>query len=76
MMSMAYGMELQQTKDKITIYGELNDVYRRIYLDGRKPTQRTLDDIRRVFRGHWEGDTLVGKNRAVRRHAARPVLAA
>src|SRR5436190_8744011 len=37
MMSMTYGMEVQHTKDKITIYGELNDVYRRIYLDGRKP---------------------------------------
>jgi hypothetical protein len=36
-------MELQQTKDKITIYGELCDVYRRIFLDGRKPTHGTLD---------------------------------
>src|SRR5262245_41234293 len=44
MMSMTYGMELQHTKDKITIYGELNDVYRRIFLDGRKPSQKVLDD--------------------------------
>src|SRR5262245_60053664 len=36
MMSMASGMELQQTKDKITIYGQLNDLNRRTYLDGRK----------------------------------------
>jgi hypothetical protein len=68
MMSMAYGMELQQTKDKITIYGELNDVYRRIYLDGRKPSQRTLDDP--TFAGYsvgrWEGDTLVVDTVAVR----------
>ena len=35
MMAMTYGMEIQHTKDKITIYGELNDVYRRIFLDGR-----------------------------------------
>jgi hypothetical protein len=68
MMSMTYGMELQQTKDKITIYGELNDVYRRIYLDGRKPTQRTLDDP--TFAGYsvgrWEGDTLVVDTVAIR----------
>ena len=31
MMSMTYGMEIQHTKDKVTIYGELNDVYRRIF---------------------------------------------
>jgi len=44
MMSMTYGMEVQHTKNKITMYGELNDVYRRIFLDGRKPPQRVLDD--------------------------------
>src|SRR4030095_5567568 len=44
MMSMTYGMELQHTKDKITMYGELNDVYRRIFLDGRKPSQKVLAD--------------------------------
>src|SRR5262249_42290145 len=61
MMGMAYGMEIQQTKDKITIYGELNDVYRRIFLDGRKPSQKTLDDptYAGYSTGHWEGDTLV-----------------
>ena len=32
MMSMTYGMEVQHTKDKITMYGELNDVYRRCLL--------------------------------------------
>jgi hypothetical protein len=68
MMSMAYGMELQQTKDKITIYGELNDVYRRIYLDGRKPQPRTLDDptFAGYSVGHWEGDTLVVDTVAMR----------
>jgi len=68
MMSMTYGMELQQTKDKITIYGELNDVYRRIYLDGRKPSQRTLDDptFAGYSVGHWEWDTLVVETVAVR----------
>ena len=68
MMSMAYGMEIQHTKDKITIYGELNDVYRRIYLDGRKPPQRTLDDptFAGYSVGHWEGDTLVVDTVALR----------
>ena len=68
MMSMAYGMEIQQTKDKITIYGELNDVYRRIYLDGRKPQPRTLDDptFAGYSVGHWEGDTLVVDTVAIR----------
>src|SRR5204863_4352274 len=68
MMGMAYGMEIQQTKDKITIYGELNDVYRRIFLDGRKPSQKTLDDptYAGYSTGHWEGDTLVVDTVALR----------
>ena len=61
MMSMAYGMEVMQTKDKITFFSELNDALRRIYLDGRKPTARHLDDptYAGYSTGHWEGDTLV-----------------
>jgi len=68
MMSMTYGMEIQHTKDKITMYGELNDVYRRIHLDGRKPQQRTLDDptFAGYSVGHWEGDTLVVDTVAIR----------
>ena len=68
MMSMTYGMELQHTKDKITMYGELNDVYRRIFLDGRKPSQKTLDDptYAGYSMGHWEGDTLVVDTVALR----------
>jgi hypothetical protein len=68
MMSMTYGMEIQHTKDKITIYGELNDVYRRIFLDGRKPSQRVLDDptFAGYSTGHWEGDTLVVDTVAIR----------
>ncbi len=68
MMSMGYGMEIQQTKDKITMYGELNDVYRRIFLDGRKPLPRTLDDptFAGYSVGHWEGDTLVVDTVALR----------
>jgi hypothetical protein len=68
MMGMGYGMEIQHTKDKVTIYGELNDVYRRIFLDGRKPSQRVLDDptFAGYSTGRWEGDTLVVDTVAMR----------
>jgi hypothetical protein len=61
MMGMAYGMEVMQTKDKITFFSELNDALRRVYLDGRKPTQKTLDDptYAGYSTGHWEGETLM-----------------
>jgi hypothetical protein len=61
MMGMAYGMEIQQTKDRITFFSELNDAMRRVYLDGRKPTARHLDDptYAGYSTGRWEGDTLV-----------------
>src|SRR5688572_20680119 len=71
MMSMTYGMEVQHTKDKITMYGELNDVYRRIFLDGRKPSAKVLDDptFAGYSTGHWEGDTLVVDTVAIREDA-------
>jgi hypothetical protein len=61
MMGMAYGMEIVHTKEKITFLSELNDALRRVYLDGRKPTQRHLDDptYAGYSTGRWEGDTLV-----------------
>jgi hypothetical protein len=61
MMTMAYGMEVMQVKDKITFFSELNDALRRVYLDGRKPTPKILDDptYAGYSTGHWEGDTLV-----------------
>jgi hypothetical protein len=61
MMSMPYGMEVMQTKDKITFFSELNDAMRRVYLDGRKPQAKHLDDptYGGYSTGHWEGDTLV-----------------
>jgi hypothetical protein len=54
-------MEVMQTKDKITFFSELNDALRRVYLDGRKPAQKHLDDptYAGYSTGHWEGDTLV-----------------
>ncbi len=61
MMAMTYGMELMQSKDKITMFGELNDQYRRIFLDGRTPSKRVLNDptYAGYSTGHWEADTLV-----------------
>jgi hypothetical protein len=61
MMNMAYGMEVMQTKDKITFFSEWMDALRRVYLDDRKPTQKILDDptYAGYSTGHWEGDTLV-----------------
>jgi hypothetical protein len=66
MMTMAYGMGVMQNKDKVTFFSELNDselndALRRVYLDGRKPTQKILNDSTYAgySTGHWEGDTLV-----------------
>jgi hypothetical protein len=67
-MSMFYGMEVMETKDKITFFSELNDALRRVYLDGRKPSQKVLDDptYAGYSTGHWEGDTLVVETVAIR----------
>jgi hypothetical protein len=61
MMGMAYGMEVMQNDQKITFFSEHQDALRRVYLDGRKPSQAVLDDptYAGYSTGHWEGDTLV-----------------
>jgi len=68
MMSMPYGMEVMQTKDKITFFSELNDALRRVYLDGRAPTPAILDDptYAGYSTGHWEGDALIVETVALR----------
>jgi hypothetical protein len=68
MMNMFYGMEIMQAKDKITMYGELNDMYRRIFLDGRQPSRKVLNDptYAGYSTGHWQGDTLVVETLALR----------
>jgi hypothetical protein len=68
MMSMFYGMEVMQNKDKITFFSELNDALRRVYLDGRKPSEKVLEDptYAGYSTGHWEGDTLVVETVAIR----------
>lgn len=61
MMSAAYGMEIMQDEEKITIFSEHQDAMRRIYLDGRQPSQKVIDDptYAGYSTGRWEGDTLV-----------------
>ena len=61
MLTAGYPIEILQARDKIIIFGELNDSMRRIYLDGRKPTQKHLEDptYAGYSTGHREGDTLV-----------------
>src|SRR5258705_5031897 len=44
MMSMAYGMEIMQTKDKVTFFSEWQDALRRGYLHWRKPSQKDLNE--------------------------------
>jgi hypothetical protein len=68
MMAMFYGMEVMQNQDKITFFSELNDALRRVYLDGRKPSQKVVDDptYAGYSMGHWEGDTLVVDTVALR----------
>jgi hypothetical protein len=61
MMGMAYGMEVMQDEQKITFFSEHQDALRRVYLDGRKPSERVLNDptYAGYSTGHWEGGTLV-----------------
>lgn len=61
MMGMAYGMEVMQNEQKITFFSEHQDALRRVYLDGREPSERVLNDptYAGYSTGHWEGDTLV-----------------
>jgi hypothetical protein len=61
MMSAAYGMEIMQDAQKITIFSEHQDALRRIFLDGRKPSAEVLADptYAGYSTGRWEGDTLV-----------------
>ena len=61
MMAMPYGMEVMQNDQKITFFGEHQDALRRVYLDGREPSESVLNDptYAGYSTGHWEGDTLV-----------------
>ncbi len=58
MMSMPYGMEAMQNERKITFFGEHQDALRRVYLDGRQPSDRVLNDptYAGYSTGRWERD--------------------
>jgi hypothetical protein len=58
-MGAQYGLEILQTKDKIGMFSEWMDAYRRIYLDGRKMPAEFDPSYNGYSTGRWEGDTLV-----------------
>lgn len=67
MMGMPYGMEIMQNEQKITFFSEHQDALRRVYLDGREPSERALNDptYAGYSIGDWEGDTLVVETVAI-----------
>jgi hypothetical protein len=67
MMAMAYGMEIMQNDQRITFFSEHQDALRRVYLDGRRPSEQVLNDptYAGYSTGHWEGDTLVVETVAI-----------
>jgi hypothetical protein len=58
-MQAQYGLEIVQGKDKIALFSEWMDAYRRIYLDGRKAPADFDPSYFGYSTGRWEGDTLV-----------------
>jgi hypothetical protein len=54
-----YGLEIVQGRDKIALFSEWMDAYRRIYLDGRKVPKDWDPSYYGYSTGRWEGDTLV-----------------
>jgi len=58
-MQAQYGLEIVQGRDKVALFSEWMDAYRRIYLDGRKPPSDWDPSYFGYSTGRWEGDTLV-----------------
>jgi hypothetical protein len=54
-----YGLEIVQSKDKIALFSEWMDAYRRIYLDGRTMPKDFDPSYFGYSTGRWEGNTLV-----------------
>jgi len=54
-----YGLEILQTKDKVGMFSEWMDAYRRVYLDGRKMPADFDPSFNGYSTGRWEADTLV-----------------
>jgi hypothetical protein len=58
-MGAQYGLEILQTRDKVGMFSEWMDAYRRVYLDGRKMPADFDPSYNGYSTGRWEGDTLV-----------------
>jgi hypothetical protein len=58
-MGAQYGLEIVQGRDRIALFSEWMDAYRRIFLDGRKPRPDLDPTYSGYSTGQWEGDTLV-----------------
>lgn len=54
-----YGLEISQTRDKVVMFSEWMDAYRRIYMDGRTMPKDFDPSYNGYSTGKWEGDTLV-----------------
>jgi hypothetical protein len=54
-----YGLEIVQARDKVALFSEWMDTYRRIYLDGRTMPDDFDPSYNGYSTGKWEGDTLV-----------------
>lgn len=54
-----YGLEIMQNKDKLVMFSEWMDAYRRVYLDGRTMPADFDVSYNGYSTGRWEGDTLV-----------------
>lgn len=58
-MGAQYGLEIVQGKDKIVLFSEWMDAYRRIYMDGRTMPKDLDPSFNGYSTGRWEGNTLV-----------------
>ena len=61
LMNMVYPMEIFQRKGLVAVFAEWDHQTRRIYTDGRKPTDETERSYLGYSVGHWEGDELVAE---------------
>lgn len=58
-MGAQYGLEIVQGKDKIALFSEWMDAYRRVYMDGRTLPKDVDPSYMGYSTGRWEGNTLV-----------------
>ena len=53
------GLEIVEQENQFIFLYETFHAVRRIYMDSREPTERTIPTRMGYSRGHWEGETLV-----------------